>query len=169
VEATPTVIAMKQARNTLLKLFVCFLVATALGCSDPKGVFDQNTEIVNRNWGYINNIKYNVTIADAGVPYNLYFNLRVTGDYKYSNLFVLVHTSGPGTKPATVRYELKLADLHGEWLGSGSGNLYSYQIPFAGKYHFPAKGVYHFEIEQNMRDNPLHEVSDVGLRVEKAE
>jgi len=40
---------------------------------------------------------------------------------------------------------------------------------FRANYMFPAKGVYHFSIEQNMRDNPLHEVSDVGLRVEKAQ
>jgi gliding motility-associated lipoprotein GldH len=53
-------------------------------------------------------------------------------------------------------------------LGSGSGNLYSYQIIFKTGQRFPAKGTYHFELEQNMRDNPLHEVSDMGIRVEKA-
>jgi len=41
-------------------------------------------------------------------------------------------------------------------------------VSFLTNYKFPAKGVYHFEIEQNMRDNPLREVNDVGLRVEKA-
>jgi gliding motility-associated lipoprotein GldH len=35
-------------------------------------------------------------------------------------------------------------------------------------FKFPEKGIYTFNIEQNMRDNPLHEVNDVGLRVEKA-
>ena len=160
---------MKQARNLLFGLTILFSAATITGCSDPNRVFDQNTPIVNHNWGYVNNIRYDVKIDDPSVAYNLYFNLRVTGDYKYSNLFVLLHTSGPNQKPAVVRYELKLANLQGDWLGSGSGNLYSYQIPFEGKYHFPAKGTYRFEIEQNMRDNPLHEVSDVGLRVEKAQ
>jgi gliding motility-associated lipoprotein GldH len=160
---------MKQAHKLLFGFIALLGITMAAGCSDPNGVFDQNTPIVNHNWGYVNNIKYSVKIDDTSIAYNLYFNLRVTGDYKYSNLFVLMHTSGPNQKTAVVRYELKLANLQGEWLGSGSGNLYSYQIPFAGKYHFPAKGTYQFEIEQNMRDNPLHEVSDVGLRVEKAE
>lgn len=160
---------MKQAHKLLLGLVILFATVSIAGCSDPNGVFDQNTPIINHNWGYVNNIKYGVKIDDPSIAYNLYFNLRVTGDYKYSNLFVLLHASGPNQKPTVVRYELKLANLHGEWLGSGSGNLYSYQIPFAGKYHFPAKGTYQFEIEQNMRDNPLHEVSDVGLRVEKAQ
>ncbi|MDB5285918.1 MAG: gliding motility lipoprotein GldH [Mucilaginibacter sp.] len=155
-----------------LKVLFCGLIALVLfaaqGCTDPKTVIDQNTELPNHNWAYINRIKYNVKIDDETVPYNLYFNLRVTGSYRYSNIFVLFHQTSPGKKTATTRYEYKLANKDGEWLGSGSGNLYSYQMPLRTQYKFPAKGVYHFEIEQNMRDNPLHEVGDVGLRVEKA-
>lgn len=151
-----------------LKFFAWIGMVTLIaGCSDPNGVFDQNTVITNRNWAYVNIIKYNVKIDDEKVAYNLYFNVRVSGDYRYANLFVLLHTTGPQLKPDVMRYELKLANADGEWLGSGSGNLYSYQIPFKTSYHFPAKGTYHFEIEQNMRDNPLHEVSDIGLRIEK--
>jgi gliding motility-associated lipoprotein GldH len=159
---------MKQARNLFSLIIILFIITTATGCSDPNRVFDQSTEITNLNWAYINTLKYQVKIDDEKAAYNLYFNVRVTGDYKYSNLFVLLHTSAPGLKPDVMRYELKLASATGQWLGSGSGNLYSYQIPFKTGQHFPAKGTYTFEIEQNMRDNPLHEVSDVGIRVEKA-
>ncbi|MEO8884459.1 MAG: gliding motility lipoprotein GldH [Mucilaginibacter sp.] len=144
-----------------------FLLAT--GCADPNAVLDQNTLIVNNNWSYANKIANAVTITDETVPYNLYLNLRVTADYKYSNLFVLIRQINPDKKVATVRYEFKLANADGEWLGSGSGNIYSYQVPFVKNYKFPAKGMYRFEIEQNMRDNPLREVSDVGLRVERAQ
>lgn len=158
---------MKQARNFFCGIIV-LLIALTTGCSDANRVFDQSTEIVGHNWGYSNRVRYVVKIDDATVPYNLYFNLRVTGDYKYANMFVLLHTFGPKMAPNVMRYELHLAAKTGEWLGSGSGNLYSYQIPFKTSYRFPAQGVYHFEIEQNMRDNPLREVSDVGLRVEKA-
>ena len=86
--------------------------------------------------------------------YNLFLNLRVTGDYKYSNIFVLIHQTGPDNKSKVTRYEFKLANAYGEWLGDGSGNLYSYQIMFQSAYHFPVKGIYRFGIEQNMRDKP---------------
>ena len=139
------------------------------GCTDPNAVVDKNTEVVNNNWTYTNKIKFEVKIDDASVPYNLYFNLRVTADYKYSNMFVLITEVNPDKKSASTRYEVKLANPDGEWLGEGSGNLYSYQTPFKTNYKFPARGTYTFLIEQNMRDNPLKEVSDVGLRVEKAQ
>jgi len=145
------------------------LVALSLSaCTDKNAVIDQNIEITNNNWAYTNKIKCEVKIDDASIPYNLYLNLRVTADYKYSNLFVLINQTSPDKKEHLTRFEFKLADKDGEWLGEGSGNIYSYQIPFRTNYKFPAKGVYQVEIEQNMRDNPLREVSDVGLRVEKA-
>jgi gliding motility-associated lipoprotein GldH len=132
-------------------------------------VIDHNVEIVNLNWSYTDKVLIDVKIDDPSVFYNVYFNLRITPDYKYSNLFVLINQSGPDKKTKALRQEYTLANPDGEWLGAGSGNLYSYQIPSRLHYKFPAKGVYHFLIAQNMRDNPLRAVSDVGLRVEKAE
>lgn len=159
---------MKRTIYVFFTLAV-FMVIMLPGCTDPNAVIDQNTELVNNNWSYANKLKYAVKIDDAGIAYNLCLNLRVTADYKYSNIFVLMHATGPDNKTAAVRYEFKLANKDGEWLGAGSGNIYSYQVPFRTNYKFPAKGTYYFEFEQNMRDNPLREVSDVGLRVEKAQ
>ncbi|EHQ27319.1 gliding motility-associated lipoprotein GldH [Mucilaginibacter paludis DSM 18603] len=162
---------MNQAFKTIV---VCMAVCTILfinGCNikDQKMIVDQNIEIDNQNWSYNNKVNTDFTIDDAALPYNLYLNLRVTPDYKYSNIFVLIHQTGPDKKTITTRYEFTLANKDGEWLGQGTGNLYNYQVPFKTNYKFPEKGKYHISIEQNMRDNPLHQVSDAGLRVEKAE
>ena len=147
----------------LTGMFVLF------GCGDSRTVTDQNREIDNHNWTYFNKVKFDVRVDDNQVPYNLMMNLRLTGDYKYSNIFVLITTVSPLKKTSVQRYELKLAGKDGEWLGKGSGNLYSYQVPFLQNYKFPHSGTYTFYLEQNMRDNPLKAVSDVGLRVEKAQ
>ncbi|KAA8477979.1 gliding motility lipoprotein GldH [Arcticibacter tournemirensis] len=148
-------------------IFSCFLLllVTIQGCSDV-ALIDTNQEIRSRNWSYPQKVRIPVEIKDPDRLYNVYMNLRHTADYKYSNIFVLIHQAGPGMKNLTERREFKLAYPDGEWLGSGSGNFYSYQLPFRENYKFPAKGTYTFEFEQNMRDNPLREVSDVGLRVE---
>lgn len=157
----------KQLNFYWLAFFV--LIFTVSGCTDKNVIIDQNRSVTDHNWTYLNKFKYDVKIDNEKNPYNLYINLRVTADYKYSNLFLLIGQTGPDKKSSVHRFELTLANKDGEWLGEGSGNLYSYQVPFLTQYKFPAKGIYHFYIEQNMRDNPLREVSDVGLRVEKAE
>ncbi|WP_295670765.1 gliding motility lipoprotein GldH [uncultured Mucilaginibacter sp.] len=148
-------------------VFSAFLLLTS-ACGDKNAVLDKSSEVENLHWTYLNRFRFDVKIDDEKIPYNLEMNLRVTGDYKYSNIFVLITQVNPEKKSEVTRYELKLANKEGEWLGKGSGNLYSYQSPFKSYYKFPAKGIYTFYIEQNMRDNPLREVSDVGLRVEKA-
>jgi gliding motility-associated lipoprotein GldH len=148
-------------------IFFTAVMLSLSACTDPKSLLDQNTEVANHNWAYQDRVKFTVKIDDEKIPYNLFVNLRITADYKYSNMFVLVTQIGPDKKADTKRYEIPLANKDGEWLGKGSGNLYSYQYPFLSDFKFAAKGVYTFEIEQNMRDNPLKEVSDVGLKVEK--
>ncbi|MDB5147220.1 MAG: gliding motility lipoprotein GldH [Mucilaginibacter sp.] len=157
--------------RALIHVWLIAVAATLLttGCSDSKAVIDLNSPVPGHNWTYPNKFRYAVKIDDEKKPYNLYMNLRVTADYKYSNLFVLITQTGPDKKPVIKRYELKLATKEGEWLGQGSGNLYSYQVPYKTNFKFPGKGLYQITIEQNMRDNPLREVSDVGLRVEKSE
>jgi len=158
---------MKKRVALFCLIFLGCIIALS-GCTDKNAVIDESVEIANHNWSYLSTAKFSFKIDDEKVPYNLYMNLRVTGDYKYSNIFVLISQSGPGVKSAQKRYEMRLANKEGEWLGKGSGNLYSYQEAFLVNHLFPAKGTYTFVIEQNMRDNPLREVSDVGLRVEKA-
>jgi len=159
---------MKRVLTIFYFVFSVIVLASS-GCTDRAAVIDQNTAVTDHNWSYLNKFKYSVKIDDEKAAYNLYMNLRVTADYKYSNLFVLITQVRPDKKSQIKRYELKLANKDGEWLGNGSGNLYSYQVSFLTNYKFPVKGIYSFYIEQNMRDNPLHEVSDVGLRVEKAQ
>src|SRR5476649_707391 len=107
---------MKPALN-----FFCLALASLMlffaGCGDPKAVIDQNTVVPNHNWTYTGKFGYAVKIDDETTPYNLYMNLRVTADYKYSNLFVLITQTGPDKRSKTTRYELKLAGKDGEWLG----------------------------------------------------
>jgi gliding motility-associated lipoprotein GldH len=158
---------MKRATIIFCGLFFAAYLLFS-GCGNGNTIIDKNSSVDDQNWTYLSKFRFDADIDDAKIPYNLYMNLRVTGDYKYSNMFVLITIAGPDKKSDTKRYEFKLADKDGQWLGSGSGNLYSYQIMFRKNYMFPVKGVYTFYIEQNMRDNPLRDVSDVGLKVEKA-
>jgi gliding motility-associated lipoprotein GldH len=158
---------MKRGVNILGCLILIALTASFAGCGNGNTIIDKNNDVENHNWTYVNKFRYDATIDDISSLYNIDINLRVTGDYKYSNIFVLLTQVDPDKKSTTTRIELKLADKDGAWLGKGSGNLYSFQLPMLANYKFPAKGTYTFYIEQNMRDNPLRDVSDVGVRVEK--
>ncbi len=158
---------MIRGKLLLAALFIG-IILTFSACNEPGTLIDQRTEIKEQTWFYGNKFKADVKVEDTSVPYNVYFILRHAAEYKYANIFILMHQTAPDHRTKTIRYEFKLANPDGEWLGNGSGNLYSYVLPLYTNFRFPVKGNYTFTLEQNMRDNPLRSIADVGLRVERA-
>jgi gliding motility-associated lipoprotein GldH len=154
--------------NSLKILWSVFavLILAICGC-DTSNLVDENVEMPSHNWSYDRRIKTVIDVANPAQPFNIYFKLRNTGNYRYSNIFVLLHISGGGMKKQTRRFQYKLAEADGQWTGSGSGNLFTTVAPMITGYKFPNKGKFLVEIEQNMRDNPLHEVSDAGIKISK--
>lgn len=143
--------------------FAAALLTVFSGC-DAGNIADSNQTMPARNWSYAAKVKVLVDITDSNKAYNIYFKLRHTADYRYSNIFVLFNVK-TAQKKRSRRYEFKLAQADGQWNGAGSGNLYSYTFPLLTNFRFPAPGKYELELEQNMRDNPLKEVSDAGIKV----
>lgn len=163
---------MAQKINQLLNkkaiLFLGFMLVVSLfsGCT-TSSIVDTNVQIPDRKWTYRNHIATSFEIKDNSKAYNIYFKLRHTAEYRYSNIYILVHFFD-GKDKVTKRYQYKLAKNDGEWLGSGSGSIFNYTLPLRTQYHFPKNGKFKIEIEQNMRDNPLVEISDVGLTVNES-
>ena len=62
---------------------------------------------------------------------------------------------------------MTLADDKGQWLGDGMGDIWDNRALFRERMRFPQSGLYTFEIEQAMRQNPLPQIMDVGLRIER--
>lgn len=149
--------------------FLPLLLLPALllsGCDD-QALLDRNYAFDNRGWSYEVTPAFELEVSDTAAAYSLFLNLRHTSEYKYSNLFLLVTVTGPGNDTVTNRFEFTLAAPDGRWLGDGSGNIYSYSIPFSDSTHFRKKGLYRFQLEQNMRDPVLTAIEDAGLRIEK--
>ncbi|WP_231427029.1 MULTISPECIES: gliding motility lipoprotein GldH [Pedobacter] len=161
---------MAQKINQLNKsaLLFSFLLTASIFIGCTSSVIDSNVEIPDRKWTYRNHIITPFEIKDNKKAYNVYFKLRHTAEYKYSNIFVLAHFKD-GKNVINQRFEFQLAKNDGEWLGSGSGNVFNYTLPLLENHRFPRNGKFEIEVEQNMRDNPLVEISDVGILVEEVE
>lgn len=81
-----------------------------------------------------------------------------------------MYTKGPGDTVQRAQYELALANGDKGWMGSAMDDLYEHRIaltPNNQKLYFKKAGEYTFTIEQIMREDPLENIMDVGLRIEK--
>lgn len=153
-------------QHRLIGWWLAFVLVMAVASCTDTAVLDKNVVITDNTWYYDNQPELTAHIIDADQRYNIYLNLRHTPDYRYANIFLLVHQSGPGMQDTTERFELSLAEPDGRWLGRGTGSMYAHRQPIKEGVHFPDTGLYHFVIEQNMRENPLREIADVGIRIE---
>lgn len=150
----------------------CFLILCCLSLifssCDRTRVYEQNTLIEKNTWPQKVKYQFDVPISDSAQAYDLYVNVRNSGKYQYSNLFLFVTMSFPDGSKTRDTLECTLADPSGKWLGDGLGDLHDNQKLFKEKLRFPHTGNYHFQIEQAMRIDPLQGITDIGLRVEKA-
>ena len=147
------------------------MLLVAASCEPMKmDTYEKNLEIPGHEWAYNYKPAFEVTLqpADTAYLYNISVNIRHKDAYPYSNIYLLIYTQFPGEQPISQRVELPLADMTGKWLGTGLDDIYEHQIPIQQKAILNKPGTYRFTFEQNMRQNPLPDIMNVGLRVEKA-
>lgn len=157
---------MKLSHFRISHFVLCALFFLFVSC-DRNRLYEQNSLVDQKGWYYQSRIPFDVQITDTTKFYNVYANLRVGSDYKYSNIFFWFHVINPTKEIDKRRVEMLLANERGKWLGRGLGDMYDYQFPVYTKIKFPQSGFYRFEIEQNMREDTLMNIKSVGVRIEE--
>ncbi len=149
-------------------LIVVICLCSMTSC-DTNVVFEKNVKLDDNRWALDNVIRLETEITDTISPMNMYINVRNAGGYQFSNLFIFLTTTTPANVKARDTLELVLADESGRWKGEGMGDIWDNRILFKKNFQFPQKGKYTFELEQAMRVDPLPQIMDAGIRIEKAE
>jgi len=154
--------------NNISKILGISLFLLGLTSCDANKVFEEYIEVENANWQKENIASFEFTAKDTVTPHNLYINVRNTGTYAYSNIYLFVTMQGPDGGILKDTVNCILADNRGKWLGNGVGDLWDLRIPYVGGFKFAQSGLYTVTLEQAMRvDNGLEGITDIGLRVEK--
>ena len=129
--------------------------------------FDQRKVIPEAKWATENRVPFDVTVNDTLGIYSFGMSLRHMENYRYSNLYVFLHTTMPNGNITHDTIQCLLAAPDGRWVGKSSGSMRDLRVTLNPALRFPLTGTYHFEIEQAMREPVLKGISDVGLFIEK--
>ena len=146
-----------------IPMILLLLLLTACG---GKG-FEQREVIPEAKWEVEHRIPFDVTVNDTLGIYAFGLSLRHLENYRYSNLYVFLHTTMPNGNLTHDTIQCQLALPDGRWIGKSSGSMRDLRITLNPNLRFPLEGTYHFEIEQAMREPVLKGISDIGLFVEK--
>ena len=111
--------------------------------------------------------QFNFQIKDTQSRYDVFVVLRHNEKYEFNNIWISLTYQLKGQPPVTGQYELPLANNEG-WLGTAMDDLYEHRIRITPPEGITLKqGEYSFTIAQIMRKDPLENVLNVGLRIEK--
>lgn len=156
---------MKNMR-TFFFLLTAVLAAVLISCSEPP-FYAESKPIEKEGWQAEKAYQYSPEITDTTALYNVFFTLRNTGEYPYSNLWLFVTRTSPNGITDTDTIECPLAYNSGKWIGKSAGGFYDNIILYQQNQRFKTSGTYTYNIQQGMRDSLLKDVSDIGLRIDK--
>jgi len=138
-----------------------WVILFSLTSCEGNALLNNFTSIDGGEWEYGQIISNEVEIEDTAKAYQLSVNVRHDVSYEWANLFCILHLQHPDGKKFEQRINLTLAEPDGQWIGTGIGSIKEARIPVA-LVKFPKKGKYTFQLEQNMRLNPLKGIEDIG-------
>lgn len=152
---------MKVTMHCIRFLIICIL----LQACNTVDLYEKDVTIPGFKWKSSFKPEFSFIIKDTSAPYQLFLVLRHNERYNFNNIWINLYSQPPGDTLHKAPFELALA-TNEKWLASGMDDIYEHRIKLTEPQYLKA-GLYHFKVEQIMREDPLENVMDVGLRVEK--
>lgn len=122
--------------------------------------------ISSSGWGKKDTLTFTVYPIDSICGVNLYAEIRNTCNYPYSDLYLVIKQNiADSLKWQTDTVRFVLADSVGKWMGKGNGNYYQSAV-YIRKIQLPPHPFHAvIKVFQNMKDDKLKGISDIGFRI----
>ena len=154
---------MKRLKNIFLAVFVMVAVAA---CTTVD-LYEKSVAIPGHAWKSSFKPSFDFTIKDSNASYQIFLVLRHSEKYNFNNIYVNVYARVPGSDSLIkIQKDVTLADNEGWKAASGMDDIYEHRLPL-GDIQALRAGNYTFTLEQIMREDPLENVLNAGLRIEK--
>jgi len=164
---------LKRLKTILLFLLTAFGSQLFITSCTHIDLFERSVSIPRHRWENTYKPTFTFNIKDTVSAYDIFVVLRHNDKYNYNNIYLNLITKQPEQDSTQkVRYDLTLATDEDGWRGTGMDDIYEHRIrltPSNQEFRFRKAGEYTFALEQIMRENPLKNVLNVGLRLEKKE
>jgi len=154
--------------STLKKIVLLLTIISAIllqACSTT-GLFEKTEAFADHAWASSNRLNFSFNIEDTDAWYNVYAVLRHTDAYRYNNIYINITSINPGDTAITTQRSFLLANNNG-WLGSAMDDIIEHRMVINDRPVKLKKGIYTVMLQQVMREDPLQNILNAGVRVEK--
>lgn len=132
-------------------------------------VYEQIQTIDENGWRYNEPVVVNLSTPDTLNTYNLIFDVRITPNYSYQNLWLFIETTEPNGSIRIDSMNCPMAFPDGRWIGTGLGDLIDNPILVYRNFKFSEMGDYQFKIRHGMRRDILPNVQNVGVILKRVD
>ncbi len=155
------------------KAFFFLFSGLLLGCQTN----ETHSEFVTlpNQWPLDQTLEFIIPEIDSLSSYNLFFTVRNSNEFKYSNLFLIAAIHFPNGKVIKDTLEYQMANPDGTWLGTGN-RIKENKLWYKENIRFFEEGNYEVKLRHAMRNNAsimgvneLEGITDVGIIVEKSQ
>jgi gliding motility-associated lipoprotein GldH len=162
---------MRNMRS-LLYILVVLLLNTGIFSCAPINLYERTVAIPGHQWKSSFIPQFSFLINDTSARYDLSITLRHRDLYHYNNIWLQINLLSPDGKQYKFQTEKQLGTNESGWLGTGMDDIYEHRISLQKELiengvSLRKKGRYTLSIKQIMREDPLEQVMNVGLRIEK--
>jgi gliding motility-associated lipoprotein GldH len=149
-------------------LMILVIAVVSLSACTKLDVYEKNVSIPKYEWSYSYKPTFDFSITDTASSYEIYIVLRHTDAYGYNNIWLNLGTKFPGDSMRYQRFELQLGSDATGWEGTGMDDIWEVRKPVTkGPVKFSKAGNYTFTLAQAMREDPLPNIMNAGIRVQR--
>ena len=154
-----------------MRLFALVLLSVLIAQCRPIDLYERTENIPKHAWSSDFKPSFSFDITDTSSLYQVSLILRHTDAYPFNNIWLDIRVETPDSL-YNIRTEQRLGNNEQGWLGTGLNDVYEHRIPLnlelekAG-ISFRNAGKYTFQLAQVMREDPLPNVLQAGIRVER--
>lgn len=149
------------------KLAGCLLLGVLLAACNTLNIYEKSVFFQEHAWKSTDRPSFRFDITDTTSLYHIYLIIRHTDAYHFNNIWLKVTTLVPGDTAKTQQVNARLADNKKGWLGTGMDDIFDHRIRLTRLPLKLKKGSYTFILQQDMREDPLQNILNAGIRVEK--
>ena len=158
---------MRSILNNRLYLLIAVSALLIASSCTTIDLYEKTVVIPGHKWSSHFKPSFDFTIQDTTASYQLFLVLRHNEKYSFNNIYVNLSAKLPGQDTSVrIRRDLQLATNEKGWNGTGMDDIYEHRIKLGDPQTLKA-GTYTFTLEQIMREDPLENIMNAGLRIEK--
>lgn len=150
----------------LIKFSIVLFFVYLLQSCNTIDVYEQTIALPKQQWSSRTLLNFTTSVKDSNAYYNIYFVIRHSESYHFNNIWINLISAFPKDSARAQKLNIQLANADG-WLGTSMDDIIEQRLLINRQpVRLPA-GSYKFSLQQLMREDPLDNVLNAGIRIEK--